>query len=68
MPRQKAWVQRPSGVIKMREEVQALYGRITLIKVENVLRWRISVIDWKHPPKGKAKERWIYNVPIYMIT
>ncbi len=36
----KAWVQRLSDLIKMREEMQALYaesGRIILIKVENVL-------------------------------
>ncbi len=33
------WVQRPSGLIKMREKARALYvesGRITLIKLDNV--------------------------------
>jgi len=47
----KAWVQRRSSLIKMREEVQALYdesGKIILIKVENVLNQRISVIDLNH--------------------
>jgi hypothetical protein len=40
MPSWKAWVQRLSGLIKMREEAQAIQvenGKITLIKVENVL-------------------------------
>ncbi len=39
MPSWKARVQRPSGLIKMREDAQAIKvekGRITLIKVENV--------------------------------
>jgi hypothetical protein len=40
MPSWMVWVQRPSGLIKIREEVKALSmerGRITLIKVDNVL-------------------------------
>jgi hypothetical protein len=39
MPSWKAWAQRPRGLIKMREEAQAIQvenGRITLIKVDNV--------------------------------
>ncbi len=47
----KDWVQRRSSLIKMREEAQALYdesGRIIFIKVENVLKQRISVIDLNH--------------------
>jgi hypothetical protein len=47
----KAWDWRPTSLIKMREEVQALYdesGKIILIKVENVLNQRISVIDLNH--------------------
>ena len=39
MPSKKAWVQRPSGLIKMREKAQGLVdsGRSASIKVENVL-------------------------------
>ncbi len=39
MPSCKAWVQRPIGLIEMREEAQAIKvetGRITLIKEENI--------------------------------
>ncbi len=40
MPSQKAWVQRPSGLIKKREVAQMPFvesGRIILIDVENIL-------------------------------
>ncbi len=47
----KAWVHRPCGLIKMREEAQVLYmqsKRISLIEVENVSQKRISVINLYH--------------------
>ncbi len=37
MPCWKAWVQRPSGLIKMRAEVPALLSGEWKIKVDNVL-------------------------------
>jgi hypothetical protein len=48
MPSWKAWVQRPSSLLKMWETVQVLYmegERISLIKVENVSQDQISVTD-----------------------
>ncbi len=47
----KAWHWRPTSLIKMREEAQALYdesGRIIFIKVDNVLKQQISVINLNH--------------------
>ena len=44
MPSWKAWVQSQSGLIKMREEAQALSVESN-IKVENVLQEQIYVID-----------------------
>ena len=48
MPSWKAWVQRPSSLLKMWETVQVLdmeSERISLIKVENVSQDPISVTD-----------------------
>jgi hypothetical protein len=46
-----SWVERPSGLIKMRVEAQAHQvesERMTLIKVENVSKEQISKIDLNH--------------------
>ncbi len=42
-----AWVQRPSGLLKW-EEAQALLREATLIKVENVSKKQISIINLNH--------------------
>ncbi len=43
MPSWKAWVQRPSGIIKMEGSASTL----NLMKVENVASKQISIIDLK---------------------
>ncbi len=50
MPRWKAWVERPSGLIKRRmgkseAHVRAVGLHNSLMRVENVLRDKISVIE-----------------------
>ncbi len=47
MPSWMAWVQRPSGLIKMQGSTSAL-REATLIKVENVSQKQILIIDLKH--------------------
>ncbi len=47
MPSQKAWIEKPIGLVKRgrKRKLLSVDGRIALIKVENVLPERISVID-----------------------
>ncbi len=44
MPSRMAWVQRPSGLMKVRE-VQVLFVEATLVRIENVSWVQISIIN-----------------------
>jgi hypothetical protein len=60
MPSWKAWLMRPSGIIKRGRKRIALLREITFIKVDNVLLDQISIVN--------LHQYWVFKCILYENT